>query len=532
MANIRLPEIDQAGNFLNPAVLNQLDNRSAMFLRNTEAYYIKASDLTPGADNRSVILNAVNAAVADGVRRVVLPRGEVTLGAQVTIPATAHGLQIVGHGEDTVVRQVAGAVNTALFYGAGTDGTKYPLTADHAAGVSTVTVPDALAGTLGVGSYLGIECTTLVYGMGSAGQESRASEIRQVVGVSGTTITVDGPLLHDYTVAATAVAWKMSPLNGVSLADFVITSTDPASIKARAIALSKASNTRVTGVHLRNAGGGIYYTDVMDSYTADVHVDGLPNVANFLGYGVAVGGRSAHAMIENLRGRDFRHLFTTLADERAGGVQWGGPRHITVRGGVGEARKTGTQYSIWDTHPYGYDVVFDACRAFGGSSASSSGFQIRSKKTKILNGSALRSGSSGVRVDPVTADDVEINGGEFGFGAGGISLGKNTRVNGAWVHDNTGAGFVVSAASSGSQVRSSVVENNLYGFQDQSTGEHVGVVVQGNTIPKSAKQSLAFLSPKGNLIYTGNVAAGYGAGSDGVGGSPGASVKRINNVTD
>jgi len=500
-----------------------------------DAYKVKRSQLSTTLDNRDAIQAIIDDVVATGIRPIEFPMNMVIpLGQQITIPANAHGLTIDFKG--STIQQIAGAVNKALIFGTGSDGTKVALTADATAGLTTLDVPSAVASTLSVGSLLGLECTTVVYGIGTSGQEGYASEIRKVTSVSGTTVTVDGPLLHPYATSAAAVAWKVTPIIGVTIRNLTMTSTNPTSVYARNIQLDKIQGLRLEGIKIRDSGGGIYVNDVIDAHLSNIEIDGLPNVSNFLGYGVAVGGRAAHIYIENLRGRNMRHLFTTLADERTIAsvlTQWGGPRHVTIRGGVAEQSKTGTQYSLWDTHPYGYDIVFDQCRAYGGSSASSHGFQIRSKNTKLINPVALYSGGQGIRVDPLTGSEVEIVGGEIAYAAAsGIGLGKNTAVKGVWIHNNTTAGISIGDTVTGSRVTDCRIEDNQYGIQDSSTGLHTGVIIQGNAIPKSVTQGTALLSPKSNLRYTFNSVPGYGVGNDGVGGTISATVIRARNDID
>ena len=513
------------------------DEAAGIYLaKSDDAYRMSRADIVEGADNRDAIQSVITAAVQSGIRHVILPPGEICLGRQLTIPADGHNLIIEGHGDDTVVRQVAGALNKALFYGAGSEGAKTALTSDVGAGAGSIDVPTALASTLAPGSILGIECQILAYGSGVGGQESYASELRKVLAVSGTKVILDSALLHTYTVAAGAVAWRMDPLSGVQIRNLTISSTDPLNFRGRAILFEKARNLRLSGLRVRDAGGGIFVMDTVDAYLADIAIENLPNIGNFLGYGVVVGGRSAHAYIEGLRGRNFRHLFTTLADERRGSLsttQWGGPRHITVRGGAGEQQRSGEQYSIWDTHPYGYDIVFDQCRAFGGAGSSSNGFQIRSKNTRLVNPVAMYSGNQGIRIDAGTAGEIEIVGGEIAFAAaGGVGLARNTSLRGAWIHDNSLAGVSFTDTATGSRISDNRIENNSCGIHDQSLGAAAGVIIQGNSIPKSAKQTLALVSPKSNLTYAHNVVPGYGAGNDGIGGTPAATIKKAGNITD
>jgi len=504
--------------------------------KSSDAIRMTRSDIVPGADNRTAIQAIITAAAAStGIRRVILPPGEITIGAQLAIPATGHNLTIEGHGEDTVLKQITGAVNKAIIYALGTEDAKSPLTVDIPAGSTTLTIPSGVASTLTLGSRIGIECVDIVFGLGTAGQEAYASEVHKVIAVSGTTVTIAEPLEFDYTVANSAVAWKINPISGITLRNFTMTSTDAPNIKARNIMLEKVQNVLIENVNIRNSGGGIYLQDVFTATVNGSDIDGLPNDTNHLGYGLCVGGRSTNIYADNLTGRNVRHLFTTLADERVSGTttQWGGPRHVTIYGGTGTQARTGTRYSIWDTHPYGTDIVFDACRAYGGSGGSGNGFQVRAKRVKLINPVSKYAGAQGIRIDPTTAKETEVINGEISYATtSGIGTGAGTSIRGTWIHDNTTAGVSLGDTSSRTIISNARIENNQYGIHDSSTGAHTGVVVQNNIIPKSVTQTIAILSPKSNLTYANNIVAGYGAGNDGVGGSPAGTVKKSGNITD
>lgn len=506
-------------------------------LKSIDAYRVTRSDVA-SVDAAPVVKAAIDAAVADGIRRVILPPATMTWGSQVAIPADAHGLSIEGYGEATTLNYTGNGTGRAMFLASGTEATKVALEADALAGATTVALPTAVASTLAVGDVLGLDCTTIVFGtVGS--MPSRASELRKVTAISGSTVTLDGPLLWDYTLAASARAWRMSPIRGLSLSNFAITAADPAVNRLRGILVERATDLRIAGLSVHRAGGGgVFVYDTLDTHLSNITIDSLPNTGDFRGYGVVAGGRSAHMNIEGLSGRNFRHIFTTQPVTYDSN-DWGGPRHVIIKGGVGEGAQV-AGYSVWDTHPYGYDITFDTCRAIGGATSNSSGFQIRSKKTRLVNCSSFRAGARAVRVDPTLAADVEIVGGEFAYAAGeGMSLGADTRVSGAWIHHNGAQGITFTASAPRCRITNNRIEDNGlsgsngYGLHDQSTtGTNLGTVVQGNAIPKSTSQPTAFLSPKGNTVYAGNVVLGYGAANDGVGGSPDGTVKRVNNITD
>jgi len=489
-----------------------------------------AASSVGGVDDAAVLEAAVAAAVASGYRRLALPPGQINLRTDWDITSVPTGFEIVGSGPDTVLNQVGATMTKASIHVRGSDGTKVALAADLAAGAVSVTLPTAVASTLAVGDIVGLESTlqTFLHGGVWAG----ASEIHKVIAVSGTTITLDGPLIWPYTTSATAVCWRMAPLKRIAFRNFTMTSTDPLN-GYRGIFASKIDGLELTDITVRDSGGGLQIFDCIDSLVSRVRLDRLPQHNDHRGYGVAAGGRTARLLVENLWGRSCRHVFTTLGDERTDATVWGGPRDVIVRNGVGE---TNDNFAIWDTHPHGWRIVFDNCIASGGAGGTGGdGFQVRCKYVSIVNPVVHRCAGSGIQIDP-TAESTRVTGGELAWNtAGGSGLGPNSEIFGVNIHDNTGAGVVISggAQGSGSRIINCRLERNTYGVQDQTSGEHTGIVVSGNYIPKSTGvQNISLLNPKSDLVFAQNILPGYGSGADGVSGTVPGTVSRTANIVD
>lgn len=501
---------------------------------------VTAAELTGLADVVPSLRAASDYCIANGIKRLQLPAGTFDYRSRWFLNmGAAVGLEVVGQGESTVFRHTGGTADLAFIHATGTDDTKVATTADIPTGSTSATFPSSVASTLAKGDVIGFESTLYAFDVNDeAGMRGYASEMRFVSAVSGTTVTFDGPTIWPYNMVDSAVVWKMNPVRGIKLRNFVVTSSDPLVNKWKAIQIAKATDIEISGVTFRDAGGGLFFYDVLNARVTDLYADRLPNYTNYLGYGICVAGRSANVLVDRPRGRGTRHIFTTLSDERAG-VHWGGPRHVTVRDGVGEAFPG--SYTVWDTHPHGYDVTFINCHASGGvaGSGDSCGFQIRSIKTQIINGVARNMGAAAIRHHTM-ADNLDVIGGEFsGCQTFGISLNKNGRVNGAWIHDNGTTGVILDARAAKARVMNSRIEDNAqvssgHGIHDQTVGTQNGNVIgPGNIIPKAASgQIISLLSPKNDLVFYGNVTRGYGVGNDGVSGTIAAAVVRSRNDVD
>lgn len=503
---------------------------SPYMMQKSEKYYLKAADVVGVSDAAPAINAAIAAAQADSVSTLVLPPGSINVNSQITVPTTRN-LTIQGSGEDTLLVQTAATYTKAMMCVQGTEGTKTALAGDLAAGTYVLTLPSATASALAVGDTVGFESNLIVFGAGGTGdsQEGRASEYRKVEAVSGTTVTLDSPILFNYTVADSATSYKVNLGPRMVFKDMRFTSSDPTVNRWRTLWVEKCGNVALENLVLDNAGGGIYLADCFGGYAENIHVNRLQNFTDFRGYGLAVLGRTAEMFIRNLYGRYNRHLFTTLADQR-GSDQYGGPRNIVVQNGVGHANAS--SFAVWDTHPYGYDIVFDNCHAFGGTGTNAHGFQIRSIKTKIVNPVVRNVSGCGITVLSV-ASDCTVTGGEIGFSTlqGAKFAAADCKIAGVRVYNNTAAGISYVGADN-LQIINNHCTDNQYGVQDTNAADgSTGVVIAGNNLPKSVTQTISALSIKKPASFANNICRGYGAATDGTF-TPQAGLIKVNTTTD
>lgn len=475
--------------------------------------------------------DAIIAAFAEyaGERAIRFPRGEYRITKRITIPS---GLEVIrDEGAVFLVDDVDAASGTAMFYGAGTDGTKTNLDASTAAGAETVVLPAGYGAGFSVGDIIGFESTDEVTGVSIA---IRARELRRVEKIATDTVTLDAPLHYAYTTGDTAKFWKITPLSDVKL-DVVFEMGDnvtPGTDKSYCIRLEKCVDSHVDA-KITNGVGGVMFVDAVSCTTGRVRINGLPSFSDAYGYGVVLVGACHDITINGLRGRHCRHVFTTLYEQRTGPLYYTGPQHVSINQarGYGDAES----YAIFDCHQGAKYLEYNECVAIGGGNTGDGiGFQDRSDDVTYNNCRAIRC-KGGARVTSDAAR-ATFNGGEYAYSkttGGGIGTsGPNTKVIGANCHDNGGPGIAATASTATDLLVAacSLTENGTYGVQLATTTPRP--VVMGNFIPEGTGglQTVAVLNASADATIAGNVATGYGTGNPFSGAQAGAKIH--DNTTD
>jgi hypothetical protein len=470
-------------------------------------------------DDRDAIQAVLNASA--GNRAIRFPRGRYRLGTpgaatpnRIVVPSGAH--IACDAGAVFEVNALDWQTGASIFYVAGTAATKTAMAADTAAGAQTVTVPAGLGAGYGWGDLVGIEAAAGV-GIGTDGNPFFAREIRRVVGVAGDVVELDAPLEYAYTVAAGAHVWRITPAANVLFEGPVFEAGPGAEnedLGSYAITVARALNCRILGAELHNMTGGIRLHDAYDTTVDDLTVNSLRRYELVYGDGLIAGGSTTNLRVHGLRGRDTRHIFTTLADERAGpSTFWGGPMHVEVSDGIGYGAVAG--YSVWDTHEFGRHLHFDNCQAIGGGPAVT-GYQIRAQDVQLTNCRAIRCGLHGVAAR-ANSRNVQILGGEFAYnGSNGVVLnGADGHLEGARVHHNAAAGINVAAATAvDNRIANAKLYANQFGINDGNLSTRT--TVQGCEIPKSTEQTVAVVQPSATALIVGNAHLGYGNGQHGI----------------
>jgi hypothetical protein len=174
------------------------------------------------------------------------------------------------------------------------------------------------------------------------------------------------------------------------------------------------------------------------------------------------------------------------------GTLWGGPREITVAGGVGSG--SSYSYAIWDTHEYGSDITFVACKGTGVRTAGHGIFQIRAKRVRIVSGEG-KHGFRGITAVADASEDLRVEGGDYSFNdeVGVADSGVRTHVVGAHIHHNGSYGISGGFSSVDAVYRENdIIDNDGAGISFRPSTPPgsfaTNPLVQGNNIPFSAGQ--------------------------------------------
>ena len=426
--------------------------------------------------------------VIDGGGTVVVPKGTYRLTRPLVLKT---GVRLRFEAGAILMQDAANPVLTAT----GSKSVAVSLDRDAFQGSATVALPAERAREFAVGDWVGLQADVVV-----AAPDGKPREIHRVTRVEGDVLTLDCPLSWTYPVEGAAKFFEWFPVTDLEIDGGEVRNDAPTTKRGYAILVQDAAFVRVKGIKLTNAGGGIGFADTQDVVVDGVFIDRLPNFEDAFGYGVWVFGASRNVLVTNLIGRDTRHVFTTLA---AGDEIYGIPQDIVVSNCIGVGGPD--SLSIFDTHEYGYRITFDNCHALGPGRGS--GFQIRGQSVRIVDSSAFHAAHRGV-ICASSARDVQIRGGEFARNSlNGIACSAvNATIDGAYVHDNAGAGIVTGPSSPNSVVRSTRLEENDWGIEDQGA---LHPVYQGNLIVGSPKQKFGILTPSATSVVKDNVFRGF-----------------------
>jgi len=469
-------------------------------------------------DDHEAIQNLIQA--YGGTRPIAFPAGRYRIGTptksktnRITMPSGTH---LVFADEAIIeINAVDGQPGTAVFFAGGADGTKVPLSVEAGAGGHSVELPTGAGADFSVGDIIGLESN------GIAGEYEPAGpwyvrEFHEIISINSDTLHLDSPLEYSYLPMESAVFWKVNTINDITIegATFECGPGIQAGVDGTyPIRLSKVKNFFLDRLKIRKMTGGIVIHDCYNSRIKDCSVDGLPLYETSFGYGIHIAGSSARIDVDNLRGSDNRHLFTTLADQR-GGTFWGGPMYIRVNNGVGRGAEDG--YAVWDTHEFGRHIEFNNCLASGGG-IRISGFQIRAQDVSLNNCSAVNNGFRGVHLHD-RSRRVNIRGGEFGYAATqGIAIaGAGHKVIGSYVHDCRGAGIALTN-SEAPLIQGCSISNNAYGLQDGGSETAAGTrfrasanaKIKNCVIPYSATQMISIANLSGSAVAENLLCLGY-----------------------
>jgi len=497
-------------------------------------------------DDSAAIANAYAAAVKQGRSLAASAGKQYAIYNRIDLSAALAGLASpppIILGSATIVQ----ARSTNIFYASATasESVKTALTVAVNAGDQTITLPAGAGASFQVGSWIAVQCLAGVFGLPGSNL-GYPREIKQVLSISGDTLTVDSPYVFAYPITATpyssgnsAYYSKLAPLNAPEITGGKFRNPNLAGLEAGTsngylARWEQCHNVRMFDIQSDQMGGGILCVECMGvKITGDFNRHQYQNDPNNpgqygapWGYGVGLVGCCRDGEID-ITGRACRHLYTTLGNNFTGANtpgsgggndpnspdgQWyiGGPMGIKVRG-VGEG-DTLTP-AVWDTHPYGWGHDFDVT-AIGGQV----GFQCRDLRTTGRIVASGQNGTSGVStINGSVGSDLTVDvSGVIGPATKAVAIdGTDNTIRGR-IHDNSVLGVALSATATRPTVAAHILNNANYGVQDLGA---TNPLILGCYIPKGTSQTVSVL----NLGATGRVAGGtftgYGAGATGMSGT-------------
>lgn len=311
-------------------------------------------------------------------------------------------------------------------------------------------------------------------------------EVRQVYEVVDDTVYLDAPLVWSYTTAGGAKYYRMTPVENILIENIRITNTDPLTNRGYGIRLQHAVDVRVDKVDIYHSGGGLLLYGAHRFAVTDYQVHDLPLGRDLdnssYGYGLTFDDTTSFGTVKGMVGGACRHVFSTVFEQRTGGLRLGGPQFCTIADSVGYGEVSGL--SIWDTHDGGFDVTFDNVVGIGAMSdgtfvatGAQAGhcFQMRMEHFNILNCRAYSCGDRGISIGTGSRYG-NVQGGEVAYNAlNGISIGEACIIDGVHIHHNGQSGIACGAG-----VNDWTVVNNNIHDNSQDTAGYGGLEVQAS----------------------------------------------------
>ena len=447
--------------------------------------------------------DARDAASAAGGGIVYVPTGTYRVsGLQI---AYADNVQYVGEGRSSIIK--ATDSNGVFGNASPTEATRTAFDADQNKYSITITLPTGEGTNFSAGDWFGLESSDTGF------DTDRASEEHKIMDVTGDTLTLDSPLIFDYTTANSAEFWNASTHanKNIAIKNLSFTTSDSSTISVRTLTCRRIHGLRLENIWIYDAGGGIDILDCHEVQVLNVHVDNLYHLSTSFGYGINVYGQSSSVEITNYFARDTRHAFTTLSASR-GGFEYGGPRNVTLTNCHGTnsnlTRESTQALAIWDTHDHGRNIKFIGCTAIQG--ASGAAIQIRAEDVSFVDAYAeggfrnldIRDTSKrahiigGKFVNSVTTVQAAIN---------IVSGAEDVVVDGARVFEAGDRG--INNAADGAVIKNCIVSNSVDdAYRDQAT---TGGIFQNNIAIFGSDTTSGIAFSGIDRIASGNIAIGY-----------------------
>lgn len=324
------------------------------------------------ADDTAAIQAAVTAA-----KNIIVPTGTYKITSTINLTSD----QNIECQAD-VIFDVSSAPNqTIVFYGAGSFGSTYSLTANAVVGATTLTLTSGDAANFAANDWIQIYSNT-IYDPGFSA--AKIGEMVQIASVSSGTITLKSPLAGgDYTTAQSAVIRKATFIENTSVIGGQFIGSSTSTVLHVAVRFDIAYNCSIYKSRAKFCNGNSFnIRDSLFCIASDIYVE---DALATTGYGINWTGTCQDCKTVNSVFVRCRHAVTNTS------------------GGIGLCRRLSyencTSYDsinngdAFDTHSNGEDIAFVNCVTYD---ASANGFNIECGTATLIGCKAIRSNRSGI----------------------------------------------------------------------------------------------------------------------------------------
>lgn len=396
-------------------------------------YTINVMEFIPGSLLPDIIAGTstvdvtpyLQAAINSGVRDIYFPAGKYRLTGDSSRLIHPGNQRWRGAGAGKTIIEKDGAFGIVRAMGSIDPATTYTLATDMAAGSILTQLSTGQAANFAVGNVVQIvDETFLLSGNGNPLVQKQGEFVTIVANYQpqppttpivypADTISFRTPIQYNFAVANQARLVKYNWLYGVEITDMSFTHLTYPQGNAAMVYCGACFEPRIIGCSAYHgmqqgfAFGGCY------NARADVQAhdlkSGVDADGSSFGYGILEAGPNAGGQF-NVNAHRVRHAYTT-----GGNLATSSPKVDTPYGIPMSSVVTGvasdTHMSAWDTHPEGYNILFNGCIANG---AGHSGVQMRCRQGSAVGCQIDRTVGAGVFIpasglDAYIADCVMTN---------------------------------------------------------------------------------------------------------------------------
>jgi hypothetical protein len=320
---------------------------------------------------------AIQAAVT-AAKNIIVPTGTYKITSNINLTSN----QTI-ECEADVIFDVSSAPNqTIVFYGAGSFGSTYSLTANAVVGATTLTLTSGDAANFAANDWIQIYSNT-IYDAGYAA--TKIGEMVQIDSVSSGTINLKTPLAGgDYTTAQSAVIRKATFIENTSVIGGQFIGSSTSTVLHVAVRFDIAYNCSIYKSRAKFCNGNSFnIRDSLFCIASDIYAEDALNSGT--GYGINWTGTCQDCKTVNSSFLRCRHAVTNTSSDI------GICRRLVYSNCTSyESINNGDAF---DTHSNGEDITFSNCISYD---ASASGFNIECGTATLVNCKAIRSNRTGI----------------------------------------------------------------------------------------------------------------------------------------